>query len=162
MIPAGPTDIITLIECVDFAQFEGKTTYDSFEVELVDRLMDSVVKTKLPLDTELLIAAFLDKVDNLTDDRYQQKVARKLKQGGVSSLFFAELDMNNTLNKRLIAMCVKKKVFADDSLQSVVYPLMMYGKYLQGFKAWSSKIEVEDFDDGFRPDVGAVRYHTSF
>ena len=36
LIPAGPINVATLIECVDFCQFEGETTYDSFEVDLVE------------------------------------------------------------------------------------------------------------------------------
>ena len=71
LIPPGPTDIATILECVDFCQFEGKTTYDSFEVELVERFMTPVMKMALSLGTELLISNYLAKVDNF-DDRYQQ------------------------------------------------------------------------------------------
>ena len=77
LIPAGSTDLATILECVAFAQFEGKTTYNSFEVDLVEELMASVMKTKLPIGTELLMSAYLAKVDNF-DDRFQLKVAEKL------------------------------------------------------------------------------------
>ena len=139
LIPAGPSNVATLIECVDFCQFEGKTTYDSFEVDLVERIMNSVMKTTLPLGTELLISAYLAKVDNF-DERYQLKVAEKLKKEAISFLLFAKFDMNSELNKRLIEMCVQKRVFADKSKQSVVYTLMMYGTELQEAKS-DSEIE---------------------
>ena len=78
LIPAGPIDIATVVECIAFCQFEGKTTYDSFEVDLVEQLIDSIIKTTLPFGTKLLISAYLDKVDNFTDDRYRQKLAGKV------------------------------------------------------------------------------------
>ena len=102
LIPTGPVDLATLLEVVGFCQFEGKTTYDSFEVDLVKRIMTSVMKTSLPLGTELLISAYLAKVDDFTDV-YQQKVASKITKEAVSNLLF-EFNMNSALNKRLIAM----------------------------------------------------------
>ena len=57
LIPAGATDLATVAECVNFCQFEGKTTYDSFEVDFVERLMEPIMKSALPLSTELLLSA---------------------------------------------------------------------------------------------------------
>ena len=57
LIPCGPVDIATLVEVIDFCHFEGKTTYDSFEVDLVQGILDSLIKSSLPLGTELLIIA---------------------------------------------------------------------------------------------------------
>ena len=113
LIPTGPVDLATLLEVVGFCQFEGKTTYDSFEVDLVQRIMTSVMKTSLPLGTELLISAYLAKVDDF-NDLYQQKVAAKITKEAVSNLLF-EFNMNSALNKRLITMCTRKGVFADES-----------------------------------------------
>ena len=153
LIPAGPTDIITLIECIDLAQFEGKTTYDSFEVELVERLLDSVLTTKLPLSSEILVSIFLGQVDNMTDNRYQQKVAKRMAEKNPSFLFFASFDMESEMNKQLIAMCVKKRLFADASKKAVLAKIITYGKQLYDFA-----VENLEFDDGFRPDGRSVRY----
>ena len=141
LIPAEPTDIVTLVECIDLVQFKGKTTYDSFEVELVERLIDAVLKTKLPLDTELLISAFLGEVDNMTDDRYQKKVAERLAREAPSFLAFAKFNMESVLNKQLIAMCVKKRVFANDSYEMVVSRMIRYG------------MELYDSAENFRPNA---------
>ena len=154
LIPAGSVDIATLVECVDFCQFEGKTTYDSFELDLVDRLMDSIIKTTLPIGTELLISAYLAKVDNF-DDRYQQQLSKKLTQENVSFLLY-RFDMNNELNKRLIAMCIKKGVFADDARNSVLITLMMYGKELQEFQAGNCE-QMKASEDDFIPNPLSVR-----
>ena len=159
-------DVGTLVEVIDFCQFEGKTTYDSFEVDLVERLMESVMKTSLPLSTELLVSAYLTKVDNFDDDRYQQKVAEKLTKDAVSSLVF-EFDTNGALNKRLIALCLQKGVFADDSQNSVLITLLMYGKELLEFQAEDvepseATIENLEIEDDFRPDARSVRYCTLF
>ena len=143
-IPAGPIDIITLIECIDLAQF-GTTTYGSFEVELVKRLIDSMLTMKLPLCTELLISAFLNQVGNMIDDRYQQKVAERLAQEVPSVFVFANFDMEDALNKQLIAMCVKKKVFANDLHELVLGRMIMYV-----------------IDNGFTPDPSSTRYFFLF
>ena len=159
LIPAGPTDVATIIECIDFAQSEGKTTYNSLEVKLVKRLIDSIIRTTLPLGTELLISAYLAKVDNF-GDRYQLILAKKLTREAVSILFY-EFDMNNALNKRLIAMCVQKRVFPDESKQSVLFTLMSYGKELQEFEAASlesTEVGIENIDiEDSRPDPQSLR-----
>ena len=156
LIPVEPTSVAILIECVDFCQFQGKTTFDSFEADFVERIMTSVMKMALPLGTELLISAYLAKVANF-GDRYQREVAKKLTKEAVSALFY-EFDMNDALNKRLIEMCVQKKVFADNSQQSVVFTLMMYGKDLQDNPAGNSESRTSSTEDDFRPDPSAVRY----
>ena len=140
LIPAGPTDIATILECVDFCQFEGKTSYDSFEVELVKRLMAPIMKATLPLGTELLISAYLAMVEN-SDNRYQQKVATKLTEANVSALLY-RFDMDNALNKRLIEMCTKKGFFDNNSQDSVLITLMMYGKELHQ-NSWRSSQDAD-------------------
>ena len=128
---------------------------------MVEGLMDSVLQSTLPLGTELLVSAYLAKVDNLTDDRYQQKVAAKLTPEAVSLLLY-KFDMKNELNKRLIELCVIKGIFADDSQHSVVFTLLMYGKELQEFQAQNvgqaeAAIEDLEIEDDFRPDARSVR-----
>ena len=157
LIPAGPTDIVTLIECIDLVQFEGKTTYDSFEVELVERLMNSVLTTKLPLGTELLISIFLAQVDNITDDRYEEKVAERLAKEAPCFMLFADFDMENPLNKQLIAMCVKKRVFMNVSKEAVLTRLLMYGKELYNFAVESLEIY-----SNYRPDIQSARLRVIF
>ena len=165
LIPSGPVDIATIIEVIDFCQFEGKTTFDSFELDLLQGLLKSVMETTLPFGTELLISAYFTKVDNLSDDRYQQKVTAKATKEAVSSLFY-EFDSDNSLNKRLIEMCVKKGMFVDESKESVLIRLMMYGKELEEFQAENSEpteagIENLEIEDDFRPDAHSVRYSNS-
>ena len=123
--------------------------------------MTSLMKTTLSLGTELLISAYLAKVDDF-HDKFQQKVTRKLTRETVSALLF-DFDMKNTLNKRLIALCVRKGVFADESQSSVVFTLMAYGKELMEFRdenlepieAGLENVEIEDV---FRPNPKLVRY----
>ena len=153
LIPAGPVDMATIVECIGFAQFEGKTTYNSFEVDFVERLMDSIMKATLPLGTELLISAYLAKVDNL-DDRYQRKVAKKLTKESVSILFY-DFDMDNLLNKRLIALCAKKGVFTEESHKAVVFTVMMYGRELQEFGPTGPNLDIEH-----KPDPRLLRYRS--
>ena len=142
-IPAEPTDLATLIECIDFCQFEGKTTYNSFEEELVDQIMYSVMYADISLGTELLISAFLSRVDNF-DDRFEQKMVEKITQEAVAVSIY-QFDMDNKLNKRLIEMCVQKGIFAHVSQQSVVHGLMKYGKELESLRPVG-------------PDLQLVRY----
>ena len=174
LIPAGPVDVGILVEVVGFCQFEGKTMYDSFEVDLVQRIMTSLMKTSLPLGTELLISAYLAKVDNFNEE-YQQKVAQKLTEENVSSLLF-KFDPEAELNKRLISMCSRKGVFDDQSQKNVLITLMMYGKELLEFRAGNlepvesavenlkigdkTKAVIENIQttDNYRPDIGSVRY----
>ena len=156
LITAGSTDITTVLECIDFAQFEGKTTYDSFEVDLVNELMDSIMNTTLPLGTELLISAFLHRVDNF-DERYQTRISKKLTAEAVSSSVY-EIDKSNAPNKQLVEMCVRKGVFEDDTQEAVTSTLMTYGKELQEFYAVNlapSEVSIDDF----RPDPRLLRYH---
>ena len=161
LIPTGPVDLATLIEVVCFCQFEGKTTYDSFEVDLVERIMTSVMKTTLPLGTELLISAYLAKIDDF-NDQYQLKVAEKVTKEAISSLLF-EFNMNSALNKRLIALCAKRGVFADESKNTVLITILMYGKELLEFQAGNlepieSAVENLEIENEFRPDPRRARY----
>ena len=156
LIPAGPTDIATILECVDFCQFEGKASYDSFEVELVKRLMAPVMKAALPLGTKLLICAYLAHVDNF-DNRYQSKVAKKLTKEAVSFLLY-DFDFDNALNKRLIEMCVQKNFFADNSKQSVIPTLLMYGKELHQNPAGNFESMESYVEDEFKPNPSSARY----
>ena len=160
LIPSGLVDVATLAECIDFCQFEGKTTYESFEVDLVGRLIESIMKSSLPLGTELLISAYFAKVDDFHDS-FQQKVASKLTEDSVSALLY-KFDFNNALNKRLIGMCVKKGVFADESQNSVLITLMMYGKELQQFQAGNSEpnqteSEILTIEDEYIPGAQSIR-----
>ena len=158
LIQPGQVDVATIAECVDFCQFEGKTTFEeSFEVDLVERLMVPIMKSTLPLGTELLISAYFAKVDNFRDS-FQQKVAEKLTRETVSALVY-DFDMDNALNKRLIKMCVQTKVFADDSKQSVVFTLLMYGKELQEFQAGVEDLTIED---DYIPDARSARLGMKF
>ena len=95
--------------------------------------MNAVLTTKLPLSTELLVSAFLEQVDNMTDDRYQQKVAKRLAKDTVSFLLFANFDTENPLNKQLISMCVKKRVFPSESKKAVLIEILIYAKKLHDF-----------------------------
>ena len=108
----------------------------------------------VPLGTELLISAFLTKVDNF-DDRFQQKVIENITEETVAASIY-HFDMENALNKRLIAMCVQKGIFADVTQQSVVFTLLMYGKELQQFQAQSLQP-----NEIFRPDPRCLRYNFS-
>ena len=120
--------------------------------------MACIMKTDFPVGTELLISAYLSHVDNL-ENIYQSKVARKLTKESVSFLIY-DFDIESTLNKRLISMCIAKHIFADSTHRSVVYSLMMYGIEIQELEASDStpKEASETLDDNFIPDPQSVRY----
>ena len=139
MIKPRPTDITIILEVLDLAHSEGKTTYDSFESYLSERLMCAILKESLSIGTEILIAAFLSKVDNL-HQLYQQQLAGKLTQEFYSQLF-CEFDMSSQLNSRLIEMCICKGIFEDSQHKTVVYTMMTFGKDLKQFYGLPSSFE---------------------
>ena len=139
MVKPYPTNITIVLETLDMAHSEGKTTYDSFERHLSGRLMKAVLGTSFPVGTELLIAAFLTKVDNL-HEKYQKKLTGKLTEDFYTHLF-ARLDMSNDINKQLIEMCVAKGIFDDNTRKSVIYTLSMFGEDLQRIYALPSLFE---------------------
>ena len=115
------------------------------------------MKTSLPLGTELLISAYLAKIDDF-NNQFQEKVIEKLTRERVSALLF-DFDIENALNKQLVALCVQRGVFADES--QVVFTLMTYGKELMEFQTRHSdqfKASVEKAEDNFRPDPRSARY----
>ena len=128
-IKPGPVDLPTVLEVVDFAHYEGKTTYNYFERCLVGRLMDPIMEKSLPVGTELLIAAYLSRVDNFVNT-YQEKVARKLTKDLVASLIY-DFDGSTKINQCLIDMCVSKRIFWAENQNFVTVSLMMFGKKLQ-------------------------------
>ena len=111
------------------AHSEGKTTYDSFERNLSQRLMTVVLSSSFSTGTELLIAAFLSKVDNLHEE-YQKNLAKRLTREFYAHLF-CEFDMSTDLHMQLIKMCVRKGIFVDDTHEKVIYTLTMFGQDLQ-------------------------------
>ena len=126
MIQPDPTDITIILEVLDLAHSEGKTTYDSFERHLSGRLMSTVLETSFPTATELLIAAFLSKVDNLHEE-YQRKLARSLTTEFYTHLF-CDFDLSSALNKQLIEMCIGKGILNDNMHKTVVYTMAMFGQ----------------------------------
>ena len=127
LIKPDPVNIAVVVECIDFSQFEGKTTlYDSFERELVANLLDSIME--LPVGTELLISAYLSCVAD-SDNGYQQYVMKKLTEKDVACLFYT-FDLQCDTNQRLITMCAAKKFFDDNSEDFILFNLMKYGKKL--------------------------------
>ena len=130
---SGPVDIITVLEVVNFLQFEGKTTFDSFERLLIDRIMDAINKKTFSLGTELMIVAILSRADNFTNT-FQQKVAKKLTKNSFGNLF-TEFEASSRLNRRLIEMCVDKGIFEYDNVYYVKTQLMIYCKKLQDLQS---------------------------
>ena len=126
MIEPDPTDITIILEVLDLAHSEGKTTFDSFERHLSGRLMKTILEAQFPTGTKLLIAAFLSKVDNMNED-YQRKLAKNLTREVFSDLF-DDFDIASGPNKQLIEMCIDKGIFKDNRHQSVVYTLARFGQ----------------------------------
>ena len=129
MIDPAPTDITIILEALDLVHAEGKTTYGSFERHLSSRLMSTVLETSFPTGTELLIAAFLSKVDNLHEE-YQRKLARKLPHEFYTHLY-REFDMTSALNKQLIEMCIGKGILNENTRKCVVYTMAMFGEDIE-------------------------------
>ena len=141
---SGPADIITVLEVVNFLQYEGKTTFDSVERLLVERIMDAINKKKFSLGTELMIAAILSRADNFTNT-FQQKVAKKLRKDSAGSLF-TKFDASNGLNQRLIETCVNKKIFANDNHNYVKMQLMIFCRKLHDLRSSVSRSKSKSAD----------------
>ena len=133
LIKPGPVDVAVIVECIDFVQFEGKTTlYDSFERDFAAALLKSIMKIQLPIGTELLISAYLSCVGDLNKP-YQHKVMKELTQKDVAFLLY-EFEFECESNQRLIEMCANKAFFDDKSEDFIVFNLMKYGKELQNLR----------------------------
>ena len=144
LINPGSVDIAIVVECIDFVQYEGKTTlYDSFERDFVAALLDSIMKIELPVGTELLISAYLSCIGTL-DDAYQQKVMKKLTEKDVAFLFY-HFDLECESNQRLIKMCAAKAFFNNKSDDFIVFNLMKYGKELQNLRDTDIDLKQQDF-----------------
>ena len=139
MIEPDPTDITIILEVLDLAHSEGKTTYDSFERHLSGRLMSPILESSFTIGTELLIAAFLSKVDHC-HEKYQRKLAGNLTEDFYTHLF-SRFDISNALNKQLIEMCIRKGIFDDNTRKSVVYTLSMFGEDIERIYAVPSSFE---------------------
>ena len=122
---------------MEFAQYEGKTTYDSFERVLVEQLMISISRKSLSLGTQLLIGLFLSRVDNFSNT-FQQKVARKITKLSIAELFI-DFEPSSRLHRQLIEICMEKGVFNDDNLYYIKMQLMIYGRKLQELQSEVSK-----------------------
>ena len=142
-IQPGPVDVAIVLEVVDFAQYEGQTTYDSFERELVERLVASIIKKSLPLGTQLLVGLFLSRVNNYSNV-YQQKVASKLTKQSIETLFFG-FNPSSRLNQRLIEMCVAEGMLTNDKPNVVTIALMMYGTALEKLQREATILKPESF-----------------
>ena len=127
-IEPEPTDVSIVLEALDLAHWEGKTDFDSFERYLSKRFMAAIMESSFPIGTELLIAAFLSKVDNLDED-YQKKIAQKLGRDFYAHVY-CDFDMDSTLNQRLIEMCVFKGIVPNNTRKSVVFTLTNFGEDL--------------------------------
>ena len=90
--------------------------------------MAAVLESSFSTGTELLIAAFLSKVDNLNED-YQKKLAKKLSRDFYAHVY-CDFDMDSNLNHRLIEMCVFKGIFPNSTRKSVISTLTMFGEDL--------------------------------
>ena len=97
--------------------------------DLSERLMSAVLEEPLPLATELLIAAFLSKVDNL-HEKYQKQLTGKLTKDFYYHLYH-KFDISSDLNKRLIEMCIAKGILSDNKHMTVIYTMSMFGQDLQ-------------------------------
>ena len=84
LIEPNQVNLSVVLECIDLAHSEGKTDWDSFEKRLSAELVETVQSHTLPICTELLISAFLKRVDNF-DNKYEKRVVRKLNKHTVRS-----------------------------------------------------------------------------
>ena len=63
LIQPGLTDVPTIVECIDFCQYEGKTLFSVLEKNLVQDLMKALIQASFPVTTELLISAYLSRIE---------------------------------------------------------------------------------------------------
>ena len=119
-------DVTTVLEIIELAEHDRTENYVGRL--LVDRLMNSIIKMQLPIGTELLIAAYLSRL-NETENVYQEKIAHKLTKELVSSIFY-DFDGSSKLNQEMIKICVQKKIFVDDDHNFVTMTLMFFAKKL--------------------------------
>ena len=103
--------------------------------------MSAILDSSFTIGTELLIAAFLSKVDHL-DEKYQKKLARRLTEDFYNHVWkFSRFDMSSSANKQLIEMCMEKGIFDDDTHKCFVYTLSIFGEDLQRIYALPSSFK---------------------
>ena len=139
MIDPDPTDITIILEVLDLTHSEGKTTYNSFERHLSGRLMIPILNSSFTIGTELLIAAFLSKVDHCHEE-YQRNIAGKITKEFYTHLF-CDFRISSDLNKQLIEMCISKGIFDDNTRKSVIFTLSVFGEDLQRIYSVPSSFE---------------------
>ena len=150
---------------------------------MASKLLGSVTTAalQLPIGTQLLIAAYLTKIDNLADESIydfsedksneglqpRSRFSDKLRSIRNDFEYFVDsvadqltqdvsslsdkFDTKKELNKRLIELCVKKGIFVDGSQQSVVATLITYGEELR------PQVEEKSDTSGFIPDIQSIR-----
>ena len=91
--------------------------------------MSPILDTSFSTGTELLIAAFLSKVDNLHEE-YQRKLARNLTHEFYTDLY-RDFDMTSTLNKQLIEMCIDKGILSENERRSVLSTMAIFGEDIE-------------------------------
>ena len=116
------------MECLDFCHFEGKTMVSAFEEKLSNCLTESLFSQSFPIGTMLLMGAYLSMVDNY-NNTFEDKLMQELTQNSITELLF-NFDFRCEINKNLIQLCYSKRLFPDETNDTVEMSLMRYGRDL--------------------------------
>ena len=128
LIQPGETQVWTILECIDFCHFEGKTLLSVFERELAKGLTKSLFSTAYTVGSELLICAYLSTVDNF-DNKFEEKLIEKLTPASLRAPLLQH-EASTDINEGLITLCVTKGLLLDETLNSVEVYLQEYGQTL--------------------------------
>ena len=128
LIQPGEVAIWTIMECLDFCHFEGKTMVSTFEEKLSNCLTKSLFSQSFSIGTMLLIGAYLSKVDNFKN-AFEDRLMQELTHNSITELLF-NFDFCCEINKKLIQLCFSKSLFPDEKNDTVEMSLMRYGRDL--------------------------------
>ena len=67
LIKTDEIDLYVMIEALDYLHYEGKTKLSLFEKRLAENLMETLIKMKLPISTQILLCLVISTMDNYND-----------------------------------------------------------------------------------------------
>ena len=128
--------LMLVIETMDFLLYEGKATESKFEGNMMNGLMQSLIKRKFELVTKLLIASAISKMDNEPHlphkytQQYEASVGKDLLLDLTEESFVFDLEGTSEINQHLIKWCISKGLFENPELEDSV------NDHLMSLKNW--------------------------
>lgn len=79
LIKTDKLDLYVLVEVLDYLHYEGKTKLSLFEKRLAENLIETLIKMKLPMSTQILLCLAISTMDNYNNS-FEKAVGASLAQ----------------------------------------------------------------------------------